>query len=91
MITGQKYEKRDQRKQRMMTKEKDKSKKGPLTCNALLSRQTQENRGSRPVQAKLVRPYLKNKLGVVVHICGSSYSGGQGSDDQGLKPARIKS
>jgi hypothetical protein len=29
-------------------------------------------------QKKLVKPHLKNKLGVVVHACDSSYSGGRG-------------
>jgi hypothetical protein len=33
---------------------------------------------SRPAQAKVVRPYLKNKLGVLVHSCDPSYSAGRG-------------
>jgi hypothetical protein len=46
------------------------------SVSQLLSRCGHEDYGSRPAEAKLVRPYLKNKLGMVVNasectgICG---------------------
>jgi hypothetical protein len=37
-----------------------------------------EDTCSRQAPTKLVRPYVKNKQGMVAHTCDASYSGGRG-------------
>jgi hypothetical protein len=45
---------------------------------------------SRPVLAKLARPYLKNKPGTVINACNPSYMGSGGRRISVLYQARQK-